>query len=167
MCCVRECVDPVLEYGYSHHIPRLMVLANFALIAGVRPRAIGDWFYGMYVDAVDWATTPNTIGMGMHADHAVVGTKPYAASGKYIKRMSNYCTSCRFDVNARAGENACPFNVFYWDFLRRNEARFSGNNRMAMVLKNLTRIDEDEQRAIAADASRLRREFGIGSVSRR
>jgi len=167
MNCLRECLQPVLEHGYSHHIPRLMVLANFALIAGVLPRALGDWFFGMYVDAVDWVTTPNTIGMAMHADGAVVGTKPYAASGKYIQRMSNYCSGCRFDVKLRSGADACPFNVFYWDFLQRNAERFAGNNRMTMVLKNLQRLSRDEQRAVTADARRLRRQLGIGAIARR
>lgn len=162
MHCMRDALQAVLEYGYSHHIPRLMVLSNFALIAGVLPRAIGDWFSGMYVDAVDWVTTPNTIGMGMHADGAVVGTKPYAASGRYIQRMGNFCASCRFDVNARTGEDACPFNVFYWDFLQRNRSRLSSNTRMAMMLKNLNRIETQEQRAITADARLLRQAFGIG-----
>jgi deoxyribodipyrimidine photolyase-related protein len=161
MHCVHQCLQPVLDHAYSHHIPRLMVLANLALIAGVHPRAIGDWFYGMYVDAVDWVTTPNTIGMGMHADHAVVGTKPYCGSGKYVQRMSDYCKSCRYDVRKRTGDDACPFNVFYWDFLQRNEERFADNHRMAMILKNLARMSDDEKRQITTDAKRLRDELGV------
>lgn len=166
MACVRESLRPVVEHGYSHHIARLMVLANFTLIAGVLPRAVGDWFYGMYVDSVDWATTPNTIGMAMHADHSVVGTKPYAASGKYIQRMSNYCSTCQYDVLARTGPKACPFNVLYWDFLSRNQQSFVSNPRMAMILKHLDRMDEHEQLAIANDADLLRRKFGVGSITR-
>ncbi len=166
MACLADCLRPVVDSAYSHHIPRLMVIGNFAMTAGIQPRAIGDWFYGMYTDAVDWVTTPNTIGMAMHADHAVVGTKPYAASGKYVKRMGNYCSSCRYDVNERSGPDACPFNVFYWDFLRRNRDRFEDNNRMAMMLKNLDRMADDEAEAITRDARRLRREFGIGAISR-
>ncbi|MEM9064607.1 MAG: cryptochrome/photolyase family protein [Planctomycetota bacterium] len=172
MTCVRECLTPVLDHAWSHHIPRLMVLSNLALISGVSPRAIGDWFYGMYTDSVDWVTTPNTIGMAMHADGErdetgrtvrlpVVGTKPYAASGKYISRMSNYCRDCVFDVNERAGEHACPFNTFYWDFLIRHRETFRGNNRMAMILKNVDRLDPAVRSAISTRARTLRTEWGI------
>jgi deoxyribodipyrimidine photolyase-related protein len=120
----------------------------------------------MYVDAVDWVTLPNTLGMVMHADGGVVGTKPYAASGKYIKRMSNYCDGCRYNVNQRDGEDACPFNTFYWDFLIRNETRFQNNNRMAMVLKNVERMDDDERGRIQRRARQLRQSLGIGGITR-
>lgn len=174
MRCLRECLRPVIDHAYSHHIPRLMVLANFAMIAGVRARAIGDWFYEMYADAVDWVTTPNTIGMGVHADGGVVGTKPYAASGKYISGMSNYCKNCRYDVNKRVGDGevgldgetrgeACPFNTFYWDFLIRHRERFRKNQRMAMILKNVDRMKEDERVAITVRGRALRQRFGIAS----
>ena len=174
MRCLRECLRPVIDHAYSHHIPRLMMLANFAMIAGVRARAIGDWFYEMYADAVDWVTTPNTIGMGVHADGGVVGTKPYAASGKYISGMSNYCKNCRYDVNKRVGDGevgldgenrgeACPFNTFYWDFLIRHRERFRGNQRMVMILKNVDRMKEDERVAITVRGRVLRQRFGIAS----
>ena len=115
----------------------------------------------MYVDAVNWVTTPNTIGMAMHADHAVVGTKPYGASGMYIQRMSTHCKSCRYDVRSRTGEDACPFNTFYWDFLLRTQRRFAKNNRMTMMLKNLERMSGEEKKRIANRAERLREELGI------
>ena len=161
MRCLRHCVGEVLDGAWGHHIPRLMVIGNFALIAGVAPQAINDWFLGMYTDAVDWVTTPNVVGMSQHADGGIVGTKPYAASGKYIDRMSNYCASCPYDVKKRTGEDACPFNVFYWDFLIRHHRRFKTNRRMAMVLKNVERLDSKEKRAIRDRAQALRGELGV------
>jgi deoxyribodipyrimidine photolyase-like uncharacterized protein/uncharacterized protein YbjT (DUF2867 family) len=163
MVCLREALGQVLEYGYGHHIQRLMVTGNFALLAGVQPRAISDWYLAMYVDAVDWVTLPNTLGMALHADGGVVGTKPYAASGRYIARMSNYCKTCRYDPGARAGESACPFTTLYWDFLLRNSARFRRNRRMAMALRNLKTIGASERRKITAQATGLRERLGIAA----
>ncbi|TVQ32892.1 MAG: cryptochrome/photolyase family protein [Phycisphaeraceae bacterium] len=161
MNCMRDCIGSVLQHGYGHHIQRLMVTGNFALIAGVHPRAVSDWYLGMYVDAVDWVTLPNTLGMAMHADGAVVGTKPYASGGRYIDRMSNYCAGCRYDPTRRDGDAACPFTVFYWDFLIRNRTRFAKNTRMSMILKNVDRMSETEQRALRDKARSLRIEFGV------
>jgi deoxyribodipyrimidine photolyase-related protein len=179
MKCLRECVGQVLDHAYTHHIPRLMVLANFALISGVHPKKISDWFLAMFADAVDWVTLPNTLGMAMHADGVtpeqatkespskgpVVGTKPYAASGKYISRMSNYCRHCAFDVEQRTGEDACPFNTFYWDFLIRNKERFRGNQRMAMVMKNVERLSRPDIVEITVSAKKLREKLGIGAIA--
>ncbi len=165
MACMRDCVRSVLDHGFAHHIPRLMVMGNFAMLAGVHPRRVADWYLAMFVDAVDWASNPNTIGMSQHADHGVVGTKPYAASGKYISRMSNYCENCRYKLDARSGDDACPFNVFFWDFLFRHGERFKGNNRMAMMLKNADRIKNEERVEITASAAKLRKRFGVGGVS--
>ena len=161
MVCMRDAISGVLEMSYAHHISRLMVTGNFALISGIEPCQVDAWYLGMYADGVEWVTTPNTIGMALHADGGVVGTKPYAASGKYIKRMSNACGSCRYDINARSGHSACPFNVLYWDFLDRHRDRFSSNRRMAMILKNLDRMDEDELVQIRVSAKGFRNEFGI------
>ncbi len=166
MQCMQDCLGQVIEHGYGHHIQRLMVTGNFALISGVHPRQISDWYLEMYVDAVDWVTLPNTLGMVMHADGGVVGTKPYAASGQYIKRMSNYCQGCRFDPGEKVGDDACPFTTFYWDFLIRNRARFEKNNRMTMMLKNLDRLSESQQSDIKHAASGLRRKWGMGAVAR-
>ncbi len=172
MNCLRQCLRPVLDHAFSHHIPRLMILSNFALIAGVHPRAIGDWFFEMYADAVDWVTTPNTIGMAMHADHAVVGTKPYAASANYISRMSNYCADCAYDKSSRTpdadDDNAkppCPFNTFYWDFLIRNRDTLRSNNRMSTILKNVDRMSKSQRTEITLHGRRLRDQFGIGAIS--
>jgi deoxyribodipyrimidine photolyase-related protein len=161
MNCLRHCLNEVLDHGYSHHIPRLMVIGNFALTAGVHPAEVHRWFLAMYVDAVEWVTAPNVIGMSQHADGGIVGTKPYAASGKYIRRMSNYCEACPYDPERRTGEGACPFNTFYWDFLLRHRTRFARNHRMVMMLRNLDRLAERDRREIRAQARRLRGEIGV------
>jgi deoxyribodipyrimidine photolyase-related protein len=161
MACLADTIGSVLETAYAHHIPRLMVLANFALLAGITPREVSDWFLGMFSDGVDWVTAPNVVGMALHADGGVVGTKPYAASGKYIDRMSNYCGSCRYSVNDRTGPSACPFNTLYWDFIIRHRETFRGNQRMAMVLKNVDRLPEPERVAITVSAASLKRRLGI------
>jgi deoxyribodipyrimidine photolyase-related protein len=164
MNCLKHCICEVLDNAWGHHIPRLMVLGNFALIAGVQPSAINDWFLAMYVDSVDWVTTPNVIGMSQCADHGVVGTKPYACSGKYINRMSNYCGDCRYDLTRRTGDNACPFNTLYWDFMVRHRKRFEGNRRMVMALKNVDRVDATEKKLIRKRASRLRAKFSVSDA---
>ncbi len=161
MACLSESIGQVLRYGYGHHIQRLMVTGNFALTAGIHPRAISDWYLGMYVDAVDWVTLPNTLGMVMHADGGIVGTKPYAATGKYIQRMSNYCDGCRYDPAKRHGAEACPFTTFYWDFLVRHRSRFAKNPRMALALTHVERMRPSQRRTIRSQADARRREFGI------
>ncbi|MEM0983277.1 MAG: cryptochrome/photolyase family protein [Planctomycetota bacterium] len=161
MACMKDCLGSVVDHAYAHHIPRLMVIGNFAMLAGVHARKVGDWYLAMFADAVDWASNPNTIGMSQHADHGVVGTKPYAASGKYISRMSNYCKDCRYSVSKKTGDDACPFNVFYWDFLIRHQDRFKGNNRMAMVLKNVDRMKDGDKTEITVSAKSLREKMGI------
>lgn len=170
MNCLRQCVGQVLDTSYTHHIQRLMVLGNFALLAGVHPKAISDWFLGLYADGVDWVTLPNTLGMVMHADAradapkgvtGVVGTKPYAASGKYIDRMSDYCRGCRYDPGERHGPEACPFTVLYWDFLIRHRETLRANQRMAMILKNVDRMTRETVVQIGIDADLLRRRLGV------
>jgi deoxyribodipyrimidine photolyase-related protein len=170
MACMNACISQVLDTGFGHHIQRLMVTGNFALISGVHPRAISDWYLGMFVDGVDWVTLPNALGMVMHADRreraatgvtGLVGTKPYAASGKYIERMSNYCTTCRYDPAERTGPSACPFTVFYWDFLIRTREQLAQNQRMAMILKNVDRLTPQTRTQITIDADLLRKKLGI------
>lgn len=168
MACMAHCLGQVVEHGYGHHIQRLMITGNFALIAGIHPTQVADWYLAMYVDAVDWVTAPNTVGMILHADGGVVGTKPYAASGRYVKRMSNYCRECRYEPGRRipgapGDREPCPFTVFYWDFLLRHETRFRSNRRMTLMLKHLDRIDDDEARLIRKQADELRVRFGIAS----
>lgn len=177
MACMKACVGEVLATGYGHHIQRLMVTGNFALISGVHPRAVSDWYLGMFVDGIDWVTLPNALGMVMHADRrpgaakgvtGLVGTKPYAASGKYIDRMSNYCKGCRYDPAERSGAKACPVTVFYWDFLIRTREQLAHNQRMAMILKNVDRLTPEVCTQITIDAALLRKKLGIsGGESRR
>ncbi len=161
MNCLRQCLSQVVELGYGHHIQRLMVTGNFAMIAGVHPKRVSDWYLGMYVDGVDWVTLPNTLGMSQHADGGVVGTKPYAASANYIGKMSNYCAGCRYDAKKRTGEGACPFNTFYWDFLIRHRERFARNHRMTMILKQVEKMPREEIVALTSSAAALRKRFGI------
>lgn len=161
LCCLSESLGQVVKYGYGHHIQRLMVTGNFALIGGVDPAAISDWYLAMYVDAVDWVTLPNTLGMVMHADGGLVGTKPYAASGKYLERMSDYCHGCQYRPEVRTGPEACPFTTFYWDFLLRHEQKLRGNRRMALMFKSLERLPEAERKAISGQADELRKRYGL------
>ena len=151
--CLRQSFGDTLENGYAHHIQRLMVIGNFALLAGLDPEAVCSWFLGIYVDAVEWVELPNTLGMALHADGGIVGTKPYAASGAYINRMSNYCAGCRYDPKQRSGDAACPFNLLYWDFLARHRDTLAANPRMGLAVKNLERIDAAELARIRSRAA--------------
>ena len=153
--CLKQCIGETREHAYAHHIQRLMVLGNFALLAGVEPRQVEEWYLIVYADAYEWVELPNVHGMVLWADGGVLGSKPYAASGAYIERMSDYCGACRYDVKAKAGETACPFNYLYWDFLSRNAGRLAGNPRLAMPYRTLARMDERRRAEIAADAGRF------------
>lgn len=161
MVCVRDALDSVITYGYGHHIQRLMVTGNLALTSGVDPHRISDWYLGMYVDAMDWVTLPNTLGMLMFADGGLVATKPYASTGKYIDRMSDYCPSCPYDPSIRADESACPVTTFYWDFLQRNRTPLEAVPRLRPMLRNLDRLPESELSAIQQRAKELRSEWGV------
>lgn len=156
MACLRQVIGQTLEYGYAHHIQRLMVTGLFALLFGVEPRRVHEWYLAIYVDAVEWVELPNVYGMSQYADGGLMASKPYAASGKYIQRMSNYCKTCRFRPQERTGEDACPFTTLYWDFLLRNGAPLRSNPRMALQLRNADRLSEDEARAIRTRADELR-----------
>ena len=145
MNCLRRTITDVVDHGYSHHIQRLMVICNFATLAGLSPAATADWFLSMYVDSHDWVVTPNVIGMAMNADGGVMATKPYVSSAAYIDRMSDYCRGCRFDPKQRVGPTACPFNALYWTFLDDHRAAVAGNPRIAAVLKHLDRLPETER----------------------
>ena len=169
MACLSRCIGEVLDHGFGHHIQRLMVTGNFALIAGVHPKAVSDWYLSMFVDAVDWVTLPNALGMVMHADGSkdsppVVGTKPYCASGQYVKRMSNYCKGCRYDPTLRTGPEACPFTTLYWDFLDRHRSVFARNHRMRTILSNLDRFEPSHLAAIRSQAVAIRVRCGISSA---
>jgi deoxyribodipyrimidine photolyase-related protein len=144
MNCLRECVEPVIKFGYSHHIPRLMVLANFALLHGISPQAVNEWFIYAYADGYQWVTTPNVVGMALYADGGIVATKPYAAGGAYINRMSDYCQGCRYDPAKSTGPDACPFTRGYWPFLHKHRKRLQRNPRMSLTIKGLDRFTAAE-----------------------
>ncbi|MGV8853091.1 MAG: cryptochrome/photolyase family protein [Devosia sp.] len=151
--CLHQVIGETRRNGYAHHIQRLMVTGNFALLAGIVPAQIEAWYLAVYVDAYDWVELPNTHGMVMFADGGVLASKPYAASGAYINRMSDYCGACRYDPKIRSGPGACPFNLLYWNFLDANQARLRGNARMAMPYKNLNRLAPAEREAIRDEAT--------------
>ena len=140
MRCLRECLGQTLATAHAHHIQRLMVTGNFALLIGADPKAVHLWYLEVYVDAYEWVELPNTLGMSQFGDGGLVGTKPYVSSGAYINRMSDYCGKCRFDVTKRVGEDACPFNALYWDFLARHEETLRPNRRMAMPYRTWDRM---------------------------
>jgi len=146
--CLHAVIKQTLAYGYAHHIQRLMVTGNFALLAGLVPRSVADWYLAVYVDAIAWVEEPNTLGMALFAMGGRMTSKPYIASGAYIKRMSNYCKGCIYRPDQRTGPQACPFTTLYWDFLMRHEALLRKNARMAMPYKNLDRMADDEKTAI-------------------
>jgi deoxyribodipyrimidine photolyase-related protein len=139
-----------------------MVLGNFALIAGIEPQAMTDWFWFMFVDGYDWVMVPNVIGMTLHADGGLVGTKPYAASANYIDKMSNYCSGCHYNPKMTTGADACPYNALYWDFIARNERRFAKNPRMSLPVRNWARRDDAVKTAIRERAAALRATLRAG-----
>lgn len=142
MRCMAQAIGQTLELGYAHHIQRLMVTGNFALLAGIAPAAICEWYLAVYLDAFEWVELPNTLGMVMHADGGYLGSKPYCASGRYIQRMSDHCAACRYRVDRATEEDACPFNALYWHFLMRHSERLGRNPRLAMPYRNLQRMDQ-------------------------
>ncbi len=152
-----RCMDTVLaelrDSGYAHHIQRLMVLANYGLLAGLNPQAYTAWFHRMFIDGFDWVMQTNVLGMGLFADGGRLASKPYAASGNYIRRMSTYCQGCRYDVKTRSGPKACPFNALYWDFLDRHAEQLRANPRMGLVMKQLEKLDPADLAAIRASAA--------------
>lgn len=152
MACMREALRHTHDHAYSHHIQRLMVTGNFALLAGLDPDQVHQWYLAVYADAYEWVEAPNTIGMALHADGGVVASKPYAASGAYIRRISNYCDGCAYDPSVAIGEKACPFNALYWDFLARHRARFAGNARMPYVYANWDKMSPEKQAALRHQA---------------
>ncbi|NNL84932.1 MAG: cryptochrome/photolyase family protein, partial [Myxococcales bacterium] len=156
MNCLRQSVGQLIEHAYAHHIQRLMVLGLFCLLLGVRPRDVNRWHLSMYIDAIDWVSLPNVLGMSQYADAGLLASKPYCASGAYIQRMSDYCGDCRFNPKQATGEDACPFTTLYWDFLSRNQNRLRGNRRMNFQLANLERKSRSERREVRQQADALK-----------
>ncbi len=145
MACLRAAVSQTREEAYAHHIQRLMVTGNFALLAGIDPKQVHEWYLSVYADAYEWVELPNTLGMSQFADGGVLASKPYASSGNYIHKMSDHCKLCRYDVKRKTGEGACPFNPLYWDFLHRNRGKLSSNPRMAQMYRTWDRMNEEKQ----------------------
>lgn len=161
MACVRDAVLTTKRHAYAHHIQRLMITGNFALLAGIDPAPVNEWYLAVYADAYEWVEAPNTHGMALYADGGLMATKPYAASGAYINKMSDHCKTCRYKVTAKNGPQACPFNYLYWNFLMENENRLKGNQRLSMIYKTLERMDEDKRAAVRADSARFFARIGI------
>jgi deoxyribodipyrimidine photolyase-related protein len=153
MKCLREAITQTIEEAYAHHIQRLMITGNFALLAGVDPKAVHEWYLAVYADAYEWVELPNTLGMSQFGDGGVLASKPYAASGAYIQRMSDYCRGCAFDVKVRTGPKACPFNALYWDFLARNRAKLGRNPRMGQMYATYDKFADAERTRIAESAA--------------
>ena len=153
MACVSQVVTQTRRDAYAHHIQRLMVTGNFALLAGLHPDAVDEWYMAVYADAYQWVEMPNTRGMALFADGGIIGSKPYAASGAYINRMSDYCRGCAYDVTQATGPQACPFNFLYWDFIARHADRLASNVRMSMPLRNWERMAPERRQAIRAHAA--------------
>lgn len=156
MNCLREVIGQTLRYGFAHHIQRLMVTGLYALLLGVAPKQVHQWYLAIYVDAVEWVELPNVYGMSQFADGGLMASKPYIASGKYIQRMSNYCAGCRYKPDKAVGADACPFTTLYWDFLMRHEATFENHPRLGQQVRNLRRLSDAERAAIRRQAAQLR-----------
>ena len=152
MNCVDHAVRQTVEEGYAHHIQRLMVTGNFALLAGIDPRQVHEWYLAVYIDAFEWVEAPNVIGMSQFADGGIIASKPYVSSGNYIHKMSDYCGSCSYKIKDKTGPDACPFNLLYWHFLLRHRERFQGNPRMAQMYRTWERMAEDKRETILKDA---------------
>lgn len=159
--CLAQVIGQTNEHAYAHHIQRLMVTGNFAMLMGAAPDEINDWYMVVYGDAHEWVELPNVHGMATFADGGVMASKPYAASGAYINRMSNYCGSCRYSVTKKNGPDACPFNYLYWDFLMRHENKLRKNPRIGRIYGTLDRMSDERKQAIGNDTRRFLREVGV------
>ncbi|MGA1626460.1 MAG: cryptochrome/photolyase family protein, partial [Prochlorothrix sp.] len=157
MNCLATVLSQVEETGYAHHIQRLMILSNFALIIGVNPQELEAWFHAAFIDAYDWVMQTNVLGMGQFADGGLLASKPYASSANYINKMSDYCRTCVYNPKVRTGDDACPFNYFYWDFLTRHQDKLKQTGRMGLILASLKRIDPLELSAMQHQAQQWRK----------
>ncbi|MNX70663.1 hypothetical protein D3C86_1019340 [compost metagenome] len=152
MACVRHAIQQSLDHAYAHHIQRLMVTGNFALLAGIHPDEVDAWYLGIYVDAIEWVELPNTRGMSQFADGGLMGSKPYASSGAYLERMGHYCKGCHYKVKERSGPDSCPFNSLYWHFLWRHRERLGSHPRLALPYANWDGQSAHRQQAILVTA---------------
>ncbi|MEO0444128.1 MAG: cryptochrome/photolyase family protein [Pseudomonadota bacterium] len=147
MRCMQSAIQQSLDYSYAHHIQRLMVTGNFCLLTGIDPKAVDDWYLGVYIDAIEWVEMPNTRGMSQFADGGIVATKPYTAGGNYIHKMSDYCQHCHYKVKEKVNDNACPFNSLYWHFMIQHRKQFEKNPRIGMVYRNWDKQAQEQQQA--------------------
>ena len=161
MACMSDAIQQTIEHAYAHHIQRLMVTGNFALLTGIHPDQVNNWYMRVYADAYEWVELPNTHGMAIFADGGVIASKPYAASANYINKMSDYCGNCRYNHKGRVEDDACPFNALYWNFLIGNQDVLQTNPRMGLVLKNVDRLSDDDRKQIQARAASLMKSFGM------
>ncbi|MBK2240174.1 cryptochrome/photolyase family protein, partial [Francisella tularensis] len=161
MNCLYQCVKETKQNAYAHHIQRLMVLGNFALLAGIDPKYVNEWYLLVYTDVYEWVELPNVSGMVLFADGGYLASKPYAASGSYIKKMSNYCDKCHYSVNKKNGIDACPFNYLYWDFLARNKSKLATNPRLAMIYKSYENMTDEKKELIRQDSKKFLEDLGI------
>lgn len=164
MNCLRQVIETTRRHAYAHHIQRLMITGNFALLAGLAPAEVEEWYLLVYADAFEWVELPNTHGMALFADGGLLASKPYAASGAYINRMSDYCAGCRFSPDKKLGEGACPFNYLYWYFLASKEKQLSTNPRMGLAYRNLFNKPADEIDAIVQQAEEFLENMNRGDV---
>lgn len=160
MACLKAAITQTKEEAYAHHIQRLMVTGNFAMMAGVNPHEVHKWYLAVYADAFEWVEMPNTIGMSQFGDGGLLASKPYASSGAYIDRMSDYCGDCHFSVKEKTGEAACPFNYLYWDFLLRHREKLGGNPRMAQMYRTFDKMEPSRQRATLDSAQKFLANLG-------
>lgn len=161
MNCMKQCIEETKQHAYAHHIQRLMVLGNFALLAGMHPDDVNEWYLVVYADAYEWVEMPNVTGMVLYADGGLLVSKPYAASGSYINRMSDYCKGCKYNVNKKTGPDACPFNYLYWDFLIRNKDVLKNNPRLAMIYRTAEKMSQEQLADMRRDAVRFLEEFEL------
>jgi deoxyribodipyrimidine photolyase-related protein len=155
MACMKQTVQQTLKFGYAHHIQRLMLTGQFALLAELNPQEVEDWYLAVYVDAVEWVELPNVAGMALFANGGKFTSKPYIASGQYIKRMSNYCNACPYRPEQKLGDTACPVTTLFWNFLDKHETTLSKNPRTALMAKNIARLNADERKQLRIQASAM------------
>jgi len=159
MNCLHQCVLETKQNAYAHHIQRLMVLGNFALITGIDPVQVNEWFLIVYADAYEWVELPNVSGMILFADGGYLASKPYAAGGSYINKMSNYCKSCSYKVTKKSGPDACPFNYLYWNFMLKNRHKLASNNRLRLIYSSLDKMDDSKKKKIIEDSEKFLHEI--------
>jgi len=155
MNCIKNCIEQTIKESYSHHIQRLMITGNFALIAGIKPEEVCEWYLSVYADAYEWVELPNTHGMTLYADGGVLGSKPYAASGNYINKMSDYCKDCKYDVKQKEGDDACPFNYLYWNFFLKNQKKLEKNPRLWTVFSNIKKMSQEKKSQIRNNSKKF------------